>query len=426
MSDALPESSSPSLVGDSVSEQVAAPKSGPIRKRIKKGHLWRKHWPILSVLALLILGWVLYGLVWPPIEIRRQIATTKWKYAPNDMNISLAYRVMLRTCEYLYCFWFFYFGASIGSFINVVANRTPQGKSIIWRGSHCPFCDRRLTMLDNMPIFGWIALRGRCRSCHLPIAPRYLIMEIVVGSIFMSLALIELMGNGMNLPHRDWKIGSGIVSTVFYPKWDLIGAYIVHASLFAVVVMVIASHMDRLRFPVLPMVVIGAIYIACATYHPIVAPVRWVEPWGPTYPRTMSVPWERLATSLIGLAAGGLMGLGYSALLWQAFFRPIQSADDSTGIARWLYHSLVIFMLTGGLLGWQVVVQVGIVATSLVVLAVRTLSVGDASGLAKDPWMRPQVLALAILTTTLLLHHLCWRLVAFVPFLPFLPIPPVS
>jgi hypothetical protein len=195
---------------------------------------------------------------------------------------------------------------------------------------------------------------------------------------------------------------------------------------FAVVVMVIASHMDRLRFPVLPMVVIGAIYIACATYHPIVAPVRWVEPWGPTYPRTMSVPWERLATSLIGLAAGGLMGLGYSALLWQAFFRPIQSADDSTGIARWLYHSLCIFMLTGGLLGWQVVVQVGIVATSLVVLAVRTLSVGDASGLAKDPWMRPQVLALAILTTTLLLHHLCWRLVAFVPFLPFLPIPPVS
>jgi leader peptidase (prepilin peptidase)/N-methyltransferase len=375
---------------------------------------------------LLILGWVLYGLVWPPIEIRRQIATTKWKYSPNDINISLAYRVMLRTCEYLYCFWFFYFGASIGSFINVVANRTPQGKSIIWRGSHCPFCDRRLTMLDNMPIFGWIALRGRCRSCHLPIAPRYLIMEIVVGSIFTSLALIELMGNGMNLPHRDWKIGSGIVSTVFYPKWDLIGAYIVHASLFAVVVMVIASHMDRLRFPVLPMVVIGAIYIACATYHPIVAPVRWVEPWGPTYPRTMSVPWERLATSLIGLAAGGLMGLGYSALLWQAFFRPIQSADDSSGIARWLYHSLVIFMLTGGLLGWQVVVQVGIVATSLVVLAVRTLSVGDASGLAKDPWMRPQVLALAILTTTLLLHHLCWRLVAFVPFLPFLPIPPVS
>lgn len=425
MSDELPVPSS-SFVDDSVSEQVDAPKLGPIRKRIKKGRLWRKHGPILSVLAVLVLGWVLYGLVWPPIEIRRQIATTKWKYAPNDMNISLTYRVMLRTCEYLFCFWFFYFGASIGSFINVVANRTPLGKSIIWRGSHCPFCDRRLTMLDNMPIFGWIALRGRCRSCHLPISPRYLIMEIAVGAIFMSLALVELMGNGMNLPHRDWRFGSGIVFTVFYPKWDLISAFAIHASLFAVAVMLIGSHMDRLRFPVLPMAVIVAIAIACATFHPIVAPVRWAEPWGATYPRMMSVPGQRLATSLLGLAAGGLVGLGFSGLLWQAFFRPAQSTDDVSDRPRWFYHGIVIFLLAGSLLGWQAVFQVGIVATSLVILALRPFSLGSAAGLANDPRMRPQVLALAILTTTLLLHHLCWRLVAFVPFLSFLPNPPVT
>jgi leader peptidase (prepilin peptidase)/N-methyltransferase len=410
----LPSEPSPTCDG---SEQIDAPKLPRARKRPKKRFVWRRYGPVLALIGALVLGWFLYAVVWPPLEIRHKIATAQWKYSRSDPEINVPVRMIYRTCEYLYCFWFFYLGASIGSFINVVANRTPQGKTIVSRGSHCPFCDQPLSMLENTPIFGWVALRGRCRTCHLPIAVRYLLMEILVGGIFMILAIIELMGNGMNLPHRDWRFGAGIVSTVFYPKWNLIGACIVHASLFAVAVMLIASHMDRLRFPTLPLIMIGIIFLACATFNPIVAPVSWAEPWQPTYPQMSSAPWQRFQTSLVGTAAGLLVGVLFAILHWQTFFRD----KDPTGAGPWFAHSIFIFTLAGTLLGWQAAVNVGILGACLSMIALNGSLLGNAAGLAKDPVLRPQVLALAIATITLLLHHLCWRQLAFLSLLPFQP-----
>lgn len=415
MNDELPSPSAPELNEGETTEQTDAPRSSSVRKRKRRRYAWRRHAPILTVVGLLVVGWVLYGLVWPTLEIRNRIATAKWKFYPGDPDISVSLRIMLRTCEYLYCFWFFYLGASIGSFINVVASRVPRGLTIVSRGSHCPYCDQRLRMLDNIPVFGWIALRGRCRTCHLPIAPRYLVMELIVGSIFMSLAIIELIGNGMNLPYREWKFGSGIVYTVFYPKWNLIGAYVTHASLLAVAVMLIASHMDRLRFPKLPLVLIGMIYVACATFEPLVAPVRWTEPWGAIYPRNVGVPWDRFQTSMMGLAAGTLIGLGFGALQWVACLRTMQ------GSSAWFRHSLVIFMLAGTLLGWQVVFNLGIGASAIILLVLNLTPLRRMAGLSTYPDLRPQVLALVILTITLFLHHLLWRQLAFLPFLPFRP-----
>lgn len=419
MNDEHPAIVPPSSVEAAFFEQTDAPKLPRERRRKKRWHLCRKRGPILVTVGLLVLGWVLYGLVWPPLEIRRTIATAKWKILPTDPDISLTFRIMLRTCEYLYCFWFFFLGASIGSFINVVANRTPQGKSIISRGSHCPFCDYPLGIFDNIPVFGWIALRGRCRTCHLPIAPRYLIMEIIVGAIFMILALVELIGNGMNLPHRDWRFGAGIVSTVFYPKWGLIAAYCIHASLFAVVLMLIASHLDRLRFPAFPLAVIGAIYMALAIFHPIVAPVRWTEPWGPTYPALISDPWQRFQPSLLGLGAGTVLGLCFAGLLSQAYFR----ASEPSQTGRWFFHSLVIFVLVGVLLGWQAVFHVALASFALAVLVLSFLPRGRRKAPADAIILRDQVIALSIVTITLFLHHLLWSQIAFAPFLPFLSSP---
>jgi leader peptidase (prepilin peptidase)/N-methyltransferase len=408
---------SPDAASDCLdSEQVGAPKlPPPAVKRRNKPSAWRKVRPIATVIGLLVLGWVLYALAWPPLEIRNKIATAKWKYSPHDLEISIYQRMIYRSCEYLYCFWFFYLGASIGSFVNVVANRTPQGKTIVSRGSHCPFCDQPLSMLENIPIFGWIALRGRCRTCHLPIAPRYLVMELFVGAIFMTLAIIELMGNGMNLPHRDWKFGAGIVSTVFFPKWNLIGACLAHASLFSVAVMLIGSHMDRLRFPSFPLIVIGLIYVACATFNPIIAPVFWAEPWQATYPYSGSVPWQRLQTSLLGIAGGLTVGLLFALSIWQTCLR----SHTSSGKGIWFAHSIFIFALSGALLGWQAVLNVGVLAGCFSMLALNWFPGLAATGLAKDPELRPQVLALAIATITLFFHHLCWRQLAFLSLLSF-------
>ena len=79
----------------------------------------------------------------------------------------------------------FAFGASIGSFLNVVVWRLPRGKSLVSPGSHCPKCQHPLAWYDNIPVFGWIFLRGKCRYCSVAISSRYPIVEFVTGALFV-------------------------------------------------------------------------------------------------------------------------------------------------------------------------------------------------------------------------------------------------
>ncbi len=80
-------------------------------------------------------------------------------------------------------------GALIGSFANVVIYRVPRGESIAFPGSHCPNCERPLTVLDLVPIFSWLALRGRCRGCKEGIALRYPLIEAITALGFVLIAL---------------------------------------------------------------------------------------------------------------------------------------------------------------------------------------------------------------------------------------------
>jgi leader peptidase (prepilin peptidase)/N-methyltransferase len=79
----------------------------------------------------------------------------------------------------------FALGASIGSFLNVVIYRLPAGLSLIHPPSRCPHCLQRLRAYDNVPVLGWLWLRGRCRFCHSPIASRYPLVEAATGSLFV-------------------------------------------------------------------------------------------------------------------------------------------------------------------------------------------------------------------------------------------------
>ena len=80
-------------------------------------------------------------------------------------------------------------GALIGSFANVVIYRVPRGESIAFPGSHCPNCERPLTAWDLVPIFSWLALRGRCRGCKEGIALRYPLIEAITALGFVLIAL---------------------------------------------------------------------------------------------------------------------------------------------------------------------------------------------------------------------------------------------
>ena len=79
----------------------------------------------------------------------------------------------------------FTFGACIGSFLNVVIYRIPAGISLIYPPSRCPQCLHSLGVTENVPVFGWLWLKGRCRWCQTEISSRYPIVEAVTGLIFM-------------------------------------------------------------------------------------------------------------------------------------------------------------------------------------------------------------------------------------------------
>jgi leader peptidase (prepilin peptidase)/N-methyltransferase len=88
--------------------------------------------------------------------------------------------------------WLFAVGAIVGSFLNVVIYRLPLGISIVYPPSRCPKCEKLIRWYDNVPIFGWILLRGRCRQCHNPISARYPIVEAITATMFALLAVVEM------------------------------------------------------------------------------------------------------------------------------------------------------------------------------------------------------------------------------------------
>jgi leader peptidase (prepilin peptidase)/N-methyltransferase len=84
----------------------------------------------------------------------------------------------------------FLFGACIGSFLNVCIGRWPAGMSVIRPPSRCPSCERPIRAYENIPIFGWIALRGRCAGCASPISAQYPLVELLIAIIWLGAALL--------------------------------------------------------------------------------------------------------------------------------------------------------------------------------------------------------------------------------------------
>ena len=89
----------------------------------------------------------------------------------------------------------FLYGIVIGSFLNVCIYRIPLGESIAKERSHCMTCGYQLRWFDLVPLFSWLALRGKCRKCKTPISPQYPIIEAVNGVLYVLIFAV----NGMNL-----------------------------------------------------------------------------------------------------------------------------------------------------------------------------------------------------------------------------------
>jgi leader peptidase (prepilin peptidase)/N-methyltransferase len=76
------------------------------------------------------------------------------------------------------------FGLIVGSFLNVAIYRVPRRESLVRPGSHCPGCGAAIKWYDNIPLFGWVSLRGHCRACKGRISVRYPLVEAFTGASF--------------------------------------------------------------------------------------------------------------------------------------------------------------------------------------------------------------------------------------------------
>jgi leader peptidase (prepilin peptidase)/N-methyltransferase len=80
-------------------------------------------------------------------------------------------------------------GLAVGSFLNVVIYRVPRSESLITPSSRCPSCDSAIRHRHNIPVLGWLVLRGRCADCGVRIGGRYPLVEVATAVLFVAVTL---------------------------------------------------------------------------------------------------------------------------------------------------------------------------------------------------------------------------------------------
>jgi leader peptidase (prepilin peptidase)/N-methyltransferase len=86
--------------------------------------------------------------------------------------------------------WFLVVGVCVGSFLNVCVYRFPRGLSLLRPRSRCPRCGATVRARDNLPVVGWLILRGRCRDCRGAISIRYPLVELGTGLLYAGVYLL--------------------------------------------------------------------------------------------------------------------------------------------------------------------------------------------------------------------------------------------
>jgi leader peptidase (prepilin peptidase)/N-methyltransferase len=105
----------------------------------------------------------------------------------------------------------FLLGLAVGSFLNVVIHRVPRGESVVSPASRCPRCGTPIRARHNVPVLGWLILRGRCADCGTPISARYPLVELGTGLLFAALTWrLDRLGRLPAVPAYLWFAAIGI------------------------------------------------------------------------------------------------------------------------------------------------------------------------------------------------------------------------
>lgn len=219
----------------------------------------------------------------------------------------------------------FAFGAIVGSFLNVVAYRLPEGQGLIDPPSSCPVCGTRLSWRENLPIVGWIRLGGRCRYCRSRISVRYPLVELLVAVLFggsfalwfMEPSALALLDPSVGLLQPD------------FARADLLRVWPTYALVLLLIGSLIAITLIDARTFLIPLSIPWLATGVAAAAHPLHAGWLTATGWAERVARNTGHPWTIPTPEgpLLGLTVGASAGLGLSVLLLRLGAIP-RSFDD--------------------------------------------------------------------------------------------------
>jgi len=278
----------------------------------------------------------------------------------------------------LWCVWVLAVGLGVGSFVNVLIARLPYEKSVVWPNSRCFTCFQPIRLSDNLPIVGYLRLRGKCRNCKTPFSPSYLGVEVLVGVLFLAVFLIECVSQVTNGPDfiKPWTYTPGLkfsyLSPLPVPPIE-VGIYWA-GHCFLVAALVAAALIDA-RHQIIPTQItyVGtAVGIALSTLFPW----PWPSLGVPLGPNAATVPWadpaalQRIPTGLMLWPCWGPLPDWAPAGSWQlGLLSSLMGAAFGMGLVRLVKFLFEVglgkealglgdadlLMMVGAFLGWQVV-----------------------------------------------------------------------
>ena len=190
-------------------------------------------------------------------------------------------------------------GCCIGSFLNVVIYRLPREKSLLKPPSSCPSCGRHIQFYDNIPLVSWLVLRAKCRYCKASISPRYFVIELLTGLVFLGLFVLYFVW-----PVRHFEIDGVMGAAAFYKGGWLV--YLIHIILLSSLIAVSAVDLELWLIPV---VVCWFATLAAVVGSGIASLIIRPESITGRYPLPTA------GTGTAALAAGAAIGLIISIIL---------------------------------------------------------------------------------------------------------------
>ena len=272
----------------------------------------------------------------------------------------------------------FLLGLAAGSFLNVLVARLPFGKTPIWpTASYCFACRRPLGFWDNLPVYGYLRLRGRCRQCGAPFSSRYLWVEVGTGLAFVALFVVEVLLQSEGGPGwlQPWHHAPGLRFWFFSaapPLADLV-YFGYHACLLGLLIacaVVDAEHKvipHELTYFGVAIGLIGSVLLPWpwpsldpATLSAIPGAAKWTDPAGLMLIPTGATLWPAwvpadtfapgtwplgLLNGVLGAAAGTLLVRAIKLLFETGMRQEALGLGDAD-----------LMMMCGAFLGWPVVV----------------------------------------------------------------------